>query len=224
MSPDGPKRGARVSTTDPAHPTGGGSTAEHKVVEQRRANDPRRLTEERRREEFGGFNIGADFFGWLVAVAMTILLAGIIGALATAAGRSLDVNRAQVERDAGTYGIATAIALLLVLMVAYYAGGYVAGRMSRYDGGRQGFGVWLIGLLVTLLVLGVGGIFGAQYNVFDRVDLPSIPIPSDAATRGGLITLAAVLVGTLLAAVAGAKVGQRYHRKVDAVTVSGPQG
>lgn len=194
------------------------------MVEQRRANDPRRLTEARRREEFGGFNIGADFFGWLVAVAMTVLLAGIVGALATAAGRSLDVNQAQVERDAGTYGIATAIALLLVLMVAYYAGGYVAGRMSRYDGGRQGFGVWLIGLLVTLLVLGVGGIFGAQYNVFDRVDLPSIPIPSDAATWGGLITLAAVLVGTLLAAVAGGKVGQRYHRKVDAVTVPGPQG
>ncbi len=201
-----------------------GSTSEQEVTEQHRASDPERLTELRRREEFGGFNLGADFFGWLVAVALTVLLAGIVGAVATAIGRTLNVSRDQVERDAGTFGLATAISLLLVLVIAYYAGGYVAGRMSRYDGGRQGLGVWLIGLVVTLLVLGVGALFGAQYNVFDRVNLPSIPIPTDTATWGGIITLAAILIGTLLAAFVGGKVGRRYHGKVDAVRVSGPAG
>ncbi|MEJ7690695.1 MAG: hypothetical protein WKF76_09855 [Nocardioidaceae bacterium] len=48
--------------------------------------------------------------------------------------------------------------------------------------------------------------------------MPSIPIPTDTATWGGIITLAAVLLGTLLAAVVGGKVGQRYHTKVDRVT------
>ena len=114
--------------------------------------------------------------------------------------------------------LATAIVLLGVLMVAYYAGGYVAGRMPRFDGGRQGVGVWLIGLLVTLIVVGLGAIFGSQYNVLQRVNVPSMPIPTDKATWGGLITLAAVLLGTLLAAFASGKVGQRFHTKVDRVT------
>jgi uncharacterized integral membrane protein len=34
-------------------------------------------------------------------------------------------------------------------------------------------------------------------------------------TTGGLITLAAILVGTLLAAMAGGKAGTHFHRKVD---------
>jgi hypothetical protein len=46
-------------------------------------------------------------------------------------------------------------------------------------------------------------IFGDQYNVLDRVDLPRIPIPNDTATWGGIITGVALLVLTLLAAVAG---------------------
>ena len=174
--------------------------------------------EQRRREEFGGFNVGADFFGWLVAVAMTVLLAGIVGAIGAAVGSTMDVNRSEAERQAGTFGLATAITLLVVLMLAYFAGGYVAGRMSRFDGGRQGVGVWLIGLLITLLVLGLGAVFGSQYNIFDRVNLPSMPIPSDTATVGGLITLAAILIGTLVAAFLGGKIGQRYHSKVDQVT------
>ena len=176
-----------------------------------------REAEERRREEFGGFNIGADVFGWLVAVALTILIASIVGAIAAAVGESLNVNRTDAEQQAGTFGLATAIALLVILMVAYYAGGYVAGRMSRYDGGRQGMGVWLIGLLVTLVAVGVGYITSEEYNIFDRVDLPTIPIPSDTLSGGGLITLAAVLIGTFLAALAGGKMGQRYHRKIDRV-------
>lgn len=182
--------------------------------------DTQRLTEQKRREEFGGFNIGADFFGWLVAVAMTVLLAGIVGAIATAVGSSLEVNRNEAERQAGVFGLGVAIALLVVLMLAYFAGGYVAGRMSRYDGGRQGFGVWLFGLIVTLLVVGVGALFGSQYNVFERVNLPSMPIPTDTATWGGIIALAAILVGTLLAAFVGGKVGERYHRKIDRVRVT----
>ncbi len=201
----------------------GGSTSASDVARERERHEEeaRRSTEDARREEFGGFNFGADFFGWLVAVALTVLLAGLVGAIATAVGSTLNVDQTDAERQAGTFGIATAIALLVTLMIAYFAGGYVAGRMSRFDGARQGVGVWLIGLLVTLIVVGVGAIFGSQYNVFQRVNLPSMPIPTEKATWGAIITLLAVLLGTLLAAVAGGKVGQRYHTKVDRVTADG---
>jgi hypothetical protein len=32
---------------------------------------------------------------------------------------------------------------------------------------------------------------------------------------GGIIALAAIVLGTILAAMAGGKVGERYHRRVD---------
>lgn len=172
-------------------------------------------SDEEARERFGGTNWGAAFFGWLVAIGMAILLSGIVGAIATAIGDSTDLTQHQVQREAGSVGIATAIAIILVLAIAYYAGGYVAGRMSRFDGGRQGLAVWLIGLVVTLVAVAVGAIFGAQYNVLDRVDLPRIPVPTDAATLGGIIAAAVLLVVTVLAAMIGGKVGHRYHDKVD---------
>ena len=50
---------------------------------------------------------------------------------------------------AGTIGIASVVVLLVVLAIAYYAGGSVAGRLARAHGALHGFGVWLIGIVVT---------------------------------------------------------------------------
>lgn len=169
------------------------------------------------RERFGGMNVGAGFFGWLVAVAMAVLLAGIVGAVATAVGSSASVSQSDAQREAGTIGIVAAAVLLAVLALAYFTGGYVAGRMSRFDGGRQGLLVWLIGLVVTILAGVLGAVFGREYNILDRVDLPNIPLSTDQLGWGTAITAAAILLLTLLAAMAGGKLGHRYHNKVDRV-------
>ena len=171
--------------------------------------------EEAARHRFGGANLGAAFFGWLVAVGMTALLTGLLAVIATAVGYSNDITQTDAERAAGTVTLVTAIVLIAILLIAYYSGGYVAGRMSRFDGARQGLMVWVIGLLVTLLAVALGWIAGDQYNLLDRVDVPRIPIPSDDITLGGIITAVAVLVGTLLAAMFGGTVGRRYHSRVD---------
>jgi MFS family permease len=172
------------------------------------------------KERYGGFTFSAAFFGWLIAVALTILLAGIVGAGATAAGTTLNITQGEAEQQADTLGLAGAIALLVILMIAYFAGGYVAGRMSRFDGGRQGLGVWVLGLLVTILVAVLGAVFGTQYDVFQRVNLPTVPVPTNTLTVGGVITLIAVVLGTLVAAMVGGKAGQRYHTKIDRAVVA----
>jgi hypothetical protein len=171
--------------------------------------------EDRRRERFGGINWGSAFFGWLVAIAVAVLLTSIVGAVTAAIGSDAQVTQSEAERQAGTIGIVAAAVLLVALMLAYYAGGYVAGRMSRFDGGKQGLAVWLIGLVITLVAVGLGVLFGTEYNILDRVSLPTIPIPTDALTVGGAITAAAILIGTLLAAMGGGKVGNHYHTRVD---------
>ena len=170
---------------------------------------------EYRHEEYGGVKGGGVFYGWLVAIALTILLVGIVGAIATAVGSSMDITQARAELQAGTIGVVSAVAILVILMIGYFAGGYVAGRLTRFDGGRQGIGVWVLGLVVTVAVVVAGAVFGSQYDVFNRVNLPSIPVPTDSLTQGGIIALVAVLVGTLIAAILGGKIGQRYHNKID---------
>jgi hypothetical protein len=102
-----------------------------------------------------------------------------------------------------------------VLAIAYYCGGYVSGRMSRFDGGRQGFGTWAIGLIVTIVLAVAGWVFGSEYNVLEQLNLPRIPVDEGTLTTGAVIALAAVVVLTLLAAMGGGKAGERYHRKID---------
>lgn len=164
---------------------------------------------------YRGFKGGAAFFGWLVAVGLIALLSGIVGAVAAAVDYAATIDWNAAEAEAGTIGIVSGGVLLLILAIAYYNGGYVAGRLARFDGGRQGFGVWLIGVLVTLIVAAIAALAGSQYDVLDRVDLPSVPLADETMTAGGLIAVGAAVLVTLFAAVIGGKAGQRYHRRID---------
>jgi amino acid transporter len=192
---------------------GGGRDRDYADGPDTRGSD--HLGDAEARDKFGGMNIGAGFFGWLVAIAIAILLTSIVGAVASAVGAGSNVTQSDAQKQAGTIGIVAGIVLLLILTIAYYTGGYVAGRMSRFDGARQGLAVWLIGLAVTILALVLGAVFGSKYNILDRVQLPRIPVSTDQLGIGGLITAVAILVLTLLGAMAGGKVGHRYHNRVD---------
>jgi hypothetical protein len=167
----------------------------------------------RQRDEFGGVNWGASFFGWLVAVGVATLLV----ALLAAAGAAVGLTESDVTNNTQEIGLGGGIALVIVLMIAYYAGGYVAGRMSRFDGGRQGIGTWLIGLIVTVALAAAAVILGDEYNVLEQLNLPSLPVGDETLATGGIIALVAIALGSLLAAMLGGKVGERYHKRVDRV-------
>jgi uncharacterized membrane protein len=171
----------------------------------------------RQRDEYGGINWGAAFFGWLVAVGIGALLTALLTAAGTAIAISEIDTAGEAVSNADEIGIVGGLALLAIAVIAYFAGGYVAGRMSRFDGGRQGLGVWAWSVVVAILLAILGAIAGAEYNLFADLDLPRIPVDEGDVTTGGIIVLAIALVGTLLAAMAGGKAGERYHRRVDAV-------
>jgi amino acid transporter len=168
----------------------------------------------RQREEYGGINWGAAFFGFLVAVGMAAILLGIISAAGAALGFT-DLSQSQANANADTIGLVGGILLLAVIVIAYYCAGYVSGRMSRFDGGRQGFGTWAIGLIVTIVLAVAGWVFGSEYNVLEQLNLPRIPVDEGTLTTGAVVALVAVVVLTLLAAMGGGKAGERYHRKID---------
>ena len=196
-----------VATDDPRYPENGASRA---VTTRETMRDVRA----RQRDEYGGTNWGAAFFGWLVAIGVAVILLSILSAAGTAFGLG-DVSESEAKANADTIGLVGGILLIGVLVIAYYCGGYVSGRMSRFDGGRQGLGTWLIGLFVTIVVAVAGWVFGSEYNIFEQLNLPRIPVDEGTITTGALIALAAVVILTLLAAMGGGKAGERYHRKID---------
>ena len=178
------------------------------------------VNEEVQRDGYGGFNFGAAFFGWLVASALGSMLTALVSAVGIATALSkLQNNTGDIAGSADTIGILGGILLLIVLGVAYYGGGYVAGRMSRFDGARQGLGVWIMGVVVVILLAIAGALFGAKYNLVQQIQLPAIPVDAGDLTAVGLITLVATAAVTLFAAIAGGKVGERYHHKVSTAGV-----
>jgi len=173
----------------------------------------------RQREEYGGINWGAAFFGFLVAVGMAAILLGILSAAGAVFGLT-DMSQREANSNAETIGLVGGILLVAVVAISYWFAGYVSGRMSRFDGARQGIGAWAIGVGVAIALGIAGWFFGPDWNVFDKLGLPNVPIDQGTLTTGGAIALAAVLVLSLLAAMGGGKAGERYHWKIDRLGVA----
>jgi hypothetical protein len=162
----------------------------------------------------GGIQWEAAFFGWLAAIG----LAAILVALAVGAGVAVgltDVNDPAAEQAERLTAGGGAL-LVAILALSYLAGGYVAGRMARFDGWRQGLGLWLLALLMTGGLALAAWIGGGDVNPLDDLELPRVPVEEEAGlTTGGAIALTATAVATLGAAIAGGIFGERYHRAVD---------
>lgn len=174
----------------------------------------------REKERFGGMKLGSAFFGWLTAtgtvVLLTALVAGAGAVLGLGTGTTPDELADTTEATTGSIGIAGAIAVLVVLFVGYLAGGYVAGRMARFSGAKQGLGVWIWAIVIAVVLAIVSAIAGAQWNVLANLDtFPRLPIGEGDLTTLGIVTAVLALVVSLGGAVLGGLAGMRFHRRVD---------
>ena len=100
---------------------------------------------------------------------MAVLLTALVAAAGTAVGVATGTNVGEAtdtaSSQAETIGLVGGIVLLFILFVAHFCGGYVAGRMARFDGLKQGLAVWLWALVVALVVAALVAIAGNEYNV-----------------------------------------------------------
>lgn len=174
---------------------------------------------DRERERFGGMKFGSAFFGWLTAVGVAVILTTLLAATGAALGLGTlgeQVDEAAAD-NAATIGIVGIIALAIILFVAYFAGGYVAGRMARFNGVKQGIAVWLWAVVIALVGAAIAAIAGSQYDVLANLNtFPRIPVTEGDLTVAGIITLIVVIAASLGGAILGGKTGTRYHRRVDA--------
>ncbi|WP_166875930.1 hypothetical protein [Salinibacterium sp. ZJ450] len=198
-------------------PTGG--VPSRSSTGQERVTTPERVVE-REQEQYGGVKIGSAFFGWLTAMGMAVLLVALLGAIGTALGLATnvdvnDVNAAATDAPEAI-GITGAILLAIVLFIAYFCGGYVAGRMARFDGVKQGIAVWVWALVIAILVAILGVVAGSQFDVLANMNVfPRLPINEGTLTTAGIITAIVAALVALGGAILGGVAGMRYHRKVD---------
>ena len=177
----------------------------------------RREVVDRQKEAFGGMQFGSCFFGWLTASGTAVLLAAILTGVGAALGLSQNVETAGTT-TAGTesVGLVGGIVLLAIIFVAYLAGGYVAGRMARFNGLKQGLGVWLWSVLIAIIAAAAGLLAGARFDVLARVNsFPRIPLNEGTLTTGGILVAIGVVAASLIGALLGGLAGMRYHRRVD---------
>jgi hypothetical protein len=165
------------------------------------------------RERFGGSKLGAAFFGWLVAIGMTVLLTGVVALVVAAMGRN--VASVPFLADAATVGLTGMGTAVAVLAIAYFFGGYVAGRLARFDGARNGLLAWLLGVIVAVLAGVAAAVVGASTNLAATIRLPAVPVDVTALTVSGAILLALTVIVTALTAALGGRLGERFHRRVD---------
>jgi hypothetical protein len=165
-------------------------------------------------EPRAGATFGAAFFGWLVAAAVTALIVAIVGAVSAIVGLS-ELEDWLLSADRTTFVLVGGGLFIATMVIGLFAGGYVAGRMVRSHGARQGLGVWFFGLLV-LAMAGVA-VYAAEqeYEFVARVDWPATPFTGGPVTTTEIVLMSLAALATLAAAVIGGRTGNSYHQRFD---------
>lgn len=177
--------------------------------------------EERLRDVYGGVDWLASFIGCVFAlVCSSVLLLLFSGLVLGPIGFTLDMRGREIDAAAITGFVVVGLSLLL----AYLIGGYVAGRLVRFDGGRNGAAtvVWSILLGVIFVFFGAvllgsflpDTLFGGVQEFLQNTALPSIGGLIQAGVVGAAIALGA-LVLMLLGGFLGGRLGVRYHNRID---------
>jgi hypothetical protein len=202
----GPPRDDRIASAD-SDRTPGAPGDRHAVVG-------------REKERYGGIKWGSAFFGWLTATGTAVILTALLAAAGAAIGVATDTNpgdaAGQATQQPDTVGWVGGIALLVILLLGYYCGGYVAGRMARFNGVKQGIAVWVWAIVIAVVVAVVAAVLGSKYDVLGRLNgFPRIPVGEGDVTTAGIIAIVAAAVVALIGAILGGLAGMRFHRKVD---------
>ena len=168
------------------------------------------LAEARRR--FGGIDLPAALAGMLAALGTTVLLAGLAGA----AG-SVGYERGADDSTLTSAGLVTG---MVVLFLSFMLGGWVAGRMARYDRILNGTLSAVLFLVLAGGLAALGQWLDTQYDFFGQVNLPQWF--SDTSTETAIGSALIGIVVVLLAAGIGGALGAGYHRRADRVIAVAP--
>jgi hypothetical protein len=200
----------------------GGTTRPDSVSYPRGYFEDAEERENRLRDMYGGVDWLASFLGFIFAVVAGALFALIASLVLAPLGFTLNLN-------GGAIGAAVITGLVLVgilVFLTYFFGGYVAGRLARFDGGRNGAMLLLWSFLAVALLALAGGILSGFLPADLSEGIRNFIQNNVLSTIGGLAGLGIVgiivVVGGLLVALLGSflggRLGSRYHSEIDRTT------
>lgn len=162
------------------------------------------------KSRFGGLDPWAILAGLAAAIGTLVLLSTLLAAAGVEGG-------GQVDRESlATAGL---VAGVVAIGLALLFGGYVAGRVARYSGLRNGLATAVLFVLVTAGLAALAAEAGEEA----QLGLPQW-IDRDDATTAALITGLVALAVALAAGCLGGWLGSRWHRKVDRTLLGTREG
>ncbi len=174
--------------------------------------------EDRLRDMYGGVDWLASFLGFVFTVVLGLVFSGIAGLVLVPFGFPPDLSGGQIGAS-----VITGLALLgILIFLTYFFGGYVAGRLARFDGGRNGAMVLVWTFIVVLILALVAVVFsgflpaGAANVIGNVVDRVARTVGNLA--RGGVVGIVAAIAAVLIALLGGflgGRMGSRYHTEID---------
>lgn len=174
--------------------------------------------EVRLREVYGGVDWLASFIGCVFAIVCSaILLTLFAGLVLNSLGFTLNLQ----GRNIDAVVITGLVIIGLVLFVSYFFGGYVAGRLARFDGGLNGAATVLWGILLSAILLVAsflpGPLFELLRGFVQNSVLPTIGGLTEIGLAGAAIIVGALLL-ELLGGFLGGRLGNLYHTRIDRTT------
>src|SRR5215204_141591 len=177
--------------------------------------------EDRLRDMYGGVDWLASFLGFVFAIVLGAVFSAVAGLVLVPFGITPDLSGGQIGAS-----VITGLALLGVLILLTFCfGGYVAGRLARFDGGRNGAMV-LVWMFIVVVILALAATLFSGFvpagmaqgiaNLVDRI----MSTAGNLAGAGvvGLVTAVAALLIALLGGSLGGRMGSRYHTEIDRAT------
>jgi len=177
--------------------------------------------EDRLRDMYGGVDWLASFLGFVFAIVLGAVFSTVTGLVLVPFGVAPDLGGPEIGASA-----ITGLALLGVLIfLTYFFGGYVAGRLARFDGGRNGAMVLAWNFIVVLIFALAAVVFsgflpaGAAEGVGNLADGTASTV-SALASAGviGIVAAVAAILLALLGGFLGGRMGSRYHAEIDRAT------
>ena len=170
--------------------------------------------EERLREVYGGVDWLASFIGCIFAIICRGVLLALAGLVLGPLGFTLNLEGREID----TIIVTGLVIVGFALFAAYFLGGYVAGRLVRFDGGRNGAMTVLWGALLSIILVLFGSFLPGPFRLLQEfVQNSALP------ALGGLMAVGLVGIGIIIGALLlellggflGGRLGHSYHSRID---------
>lgn len=170
----------------------------------------------RQKEKCGGMKFGSGFFGWVVATALfAFLVTAVAGVAAAVTLSDSTVTPQSLADDLQRVGLVGGIVGGVILLLSYFAGGYVAGRMARFSGASQGLAVWLWTVVISVILGVVGYFVGRDMTLPTGANVPRLDVSGFTFDTQSIVALAVVVLVPLIGAILGGLAAMPYHRRAD---------